>query len=171
MSAFSSNFSFWCVMVIGFIVVCHCHPCDGLSRHLGSCVWQIGSQWVNAGYICRRICYCLTCLYWLPVDWCYREHHVQLRIFYVIAIYLNSFFSLAVHWLPSLCIYKQATTWYLFDTACHDLMWHYYSSHVGAYICDAEPFRTICVIRDTLVDLCLDLCIHTTLWFDDNIYL
>ena len=43
-----------------------------------------------------------------------------------------------------------------------------YSSHFGAYICDAEPFRAICIIRDTPVDLYLDLCIRATLWFDDK---
>ena len=105
MSASSSNcFFLICAMVIGFIIICHCHRCDGLSGHLASCVWRIGSQWVNAGYLCCGLCYYLTCLYWLPVDWCYRVHHVQLRIFYSIIIYLNTLFSLAAHWLPLLRI-------------------------------------------------------------------
>ena len=67
--------------------------------------------------------------------------------------------------------YKQASIWYLLHTVYHDLTWHCYSSHFGAYICDSESFRTICVIRDTLVDLCLEPCMHATLWFDENIYI
>ena len=67
--------------------------------------------------------------------------------------------------------YKQATIWYLLDTAYHDLTWHCYSSHFRAYIFDSESFRTMSVIRDTLVDLCLDPCIHATSWFDDSIYI
>ena len=38
---------------------------------------RLGHKWDNAGYICCGLYYCLTCLCWLPVDWCHRVHHVS----------------------------------------------------------------------------------------------
>ena len=126
----------WSSGLLSFVIVIFVMAWVDISRR----VWRSGSQWVNSGCICYGLHMLLLGLLYTVILG-YQLIDVTAYITYSWELCATSLcISTRCFLRPSidchyLCIHKQATIWYLLDSAYHDLTCHSVFHHTLERIC------------------------------------